>query len=183
MELQHEADESTLVSGCVVWGRRYAVEDDAAAARDVIAKVLEYPFNFKKGRRTRGADQGFPAAVEAVNAFVLGNSMAFFAGVTLFRPHNMPRRPSAKGTGDGGREADEFNGNTRAKAPAAPKGKEDTADPRSPKKRAAPAGANTSKAAKKNKTSAGCRVCRGRKSCRVSVGRTHCQKHIAIHQS
>ena len=60
----------------------YAVEADAAAARDVVAKVLGYPLNFKKprkitGQRSKGADQRVAEAVRAANAFVLGNSMTF----------------------------------------------------------------------------------------------------------
>ena len=59
----------------------YAVEADAAAARDVVARVLGYPLNFKKtrkitGQRSEGADQAVADAVKAANACVLGNSMA-----------------------------------------------------------------------------------------------------------
>ena len=59
----------------------YAVEADAAAARDVVARVLGYPLNFKKtrkitGQRSAGADQAVADAVKAANACVLGNSMA-----------------------------------------------------------------------------------------------------------
>ena len=57
-----------------------------------------------------------------------------------------------QGTGDGGNETDEADDNKRAEARARSKGKANAADPESTKKRAAPAGANTSKAAKKNKT-------------------------------
>ena len=57
----------------------YAVEADAAAARDVVAKVLGSPLNFKKprkitGQRSKGADPAVADAVKAANAFVLGNS-------------------------------------------------------------------------------------------------------------
>ena len=60
----------------------YAVEADAAAARDVVAKVLGHPLNFKKPRRITGqgsksADQRVVDAVKAANAFVLGSSMTF----------------------------------------------------------------------------------------------------------
>ena len=60
----------------------YAVEVDAAAARDVVAKVLGYPLNFKKprkitGQRSKGADPAVADAVKAANAFVLGNSITF----------------------------------------------------------------------------------------------------------
>ena len=60
---------------------RYAVEADAAAARDVVAKVLGYRLNFKKTRKTTGqrsksADKLVADAVKAANACVLGNSMA-----------------------------------------------------------------------------------------------------------
>ena len=59
----------------------YAVEADAAAARDVVAKVLGYPLNFKKtrkiaGQRSKCADKLVADAVKAANACVLGNSMA-----------------------------------------------------------------------------------------------------------
>ena len=56
----------------------YAVEADAAAARDLVAKVLGYCLNFTKppkitGQRTKGADQAVTDAVKAANAFMLGN--------------------------------------------------------------------------------------------------------------
>ena len=55
----------------------YKAEEDAAAARDMVAKILGYPLNFKKlrkiqGRRSMGADQAVLDAVNAANAFVLG---------------------------------------------------------------------------------------------------------------
>ena len=58
----------------------YAVEADAAAARDVVAKVLGYPLNFKKprkitGQRSNGADQAVADAAKVASAFLLGNSM------------------------------------------------------------------------------------------------------------
>ena len=54
------------------------MEADAAAARDMVAKVIGYPLNFKKsrkptGQRSKGADQAVADAVKAANAFVLGN--------------------------------------------------------------------------------------------------------------
>ena len=60
----------------------YAVEADAAAARDVVAKVLGYPLNFENprkitGQRSKGVDQRVVDAVRAANAFVIGNSMTF----------------------------------------------------------------------------------------------------------
>ena len=60
----------------------YAVEADAAAARDVVAKVLGSRLNFTKprkvtGQRSKGADQAVADAVKAANAFLLGDSMAF----------------------------------------------------------------------------------------------------------
>ena len=60
---------------------RYAVEADAAAARDVVARVLGLPLNFKKtrkitGQRSKSADKLVADAVKAANACVLGNSMA-----------------------------------------------------------------------------------------------------------
>ena len=64
----------------------YAVEADAAAARDVVAKVLGRPLNFKKtrkiaGQRSESADKLVADAVKAANACVLGNSMTFvFSG-------------------------------------------------------------------------------------------------------
>ena len=62
--------------------RSYAVEADAAAARDAVAKVLGLRLNFIKprkitGQRTEGADQALAHAVKAANTFVLGNSMTF----------------------------------------------------------------------------------------------------------
>ena len=59
----------------------YAVEADAAAARDVVAKVLGYPLNFRKtrkitGQRSKSANKLVADAVKAANACVLGNSMA-----------------------------------------------------------------------------------------------------------
>ena len=60
----------------------YAVEADAAAARDVVARVLGRPLNFKKtrkitGQRSKSADKLVADAVKAANACVLGNSMTF----------------------------------------------------------------------------------------------------------
>ena len=63
----------------------------------------------------------------------------------------MPQRPAAEGTGDGGHEADEVYDNKRANARASSKGKEDAAGPASSKKRKAPVGVSTIKAAKKKK--------------------------------
>ena len=62
---------------------RYAVEADAAAARDVVAKVLGSPLNFEKpqkttGQRSKGADQRVADAVKAANAFLLGNSTSSY---------------------------------------------------------------------------------------------------------
>ena len=63
---------------------QYAVEADAAAARDVVARVLGYPLNFKRrleimGPRTEGADRAVADAVKAANALMLGggNSVTF----------------------------------------------------------------------------------------------------------
>ena len=83
----------------------YAVEADAAAARDVVAKVLGSPLNFEKprkiaGQRSKGADQAVADAVKAANALVLGTSMAFFLLLAskspkyLFRSQTMPDDPS-----------------------------------------------------------------------------------------
>ena len=60
----------------------YVVEADAAAARDVVAKVLGYRLNFNEprgitGKRSKGADQAVADAAKAATAFVLGNSMMF----------------------------------------------------------------------------------------------------------
>ena len=60
----------------------YSLEADAAAARDVVAKVLAYPLNLTKprkitGQRSEGADKLVTDAVEAANAFMLGNSRTF----------------------------------------------------------------------------------------------------------
>ena len=56
----------------------YAVEADAAAARDLVAKVLRFRLNFKKprkitGQRSKGADQKVADAVKVANALMLGN--------------------------------------------------------------------------------------------------------------
>ena len=69
----------------------YAVEADAAAARDVVAKVLGYPLNFKKtrkitGQRSKSADKLVADVVKAANACVLGNSMA-----VGFIPNDSPK--------------------------------------------------------------------------------------------
>ena len=69
----------------------YAVEADAAAARDVVARVLGYPLNFKKtrkitGQRSKSADKLVADAVKAANACVLGNSMA-----VGFIPNDSPK--------------------------------------------------------------------------------------------
>ena len=60
----------------------YAVEADAAAARDLVAKVLGFRLNFKKprkitGQRSKGADQKVADAVKAANALMLGITMAY----------------------------------------------------------------------------------------------------------
>jgi len=73
---------------------RYAVEADAAAARDLVAKVLGYSLNFTKprkvtGQRSEGADQAVADAVKAANAFVLGNSKKFgFFGKKVTNPRS-----------------------------------------------------------------------------------------------
>ena len=69
----------------------YAVEADAAAARDMVAKVLGYPLNFRKtrkitGQRSKSADKLVADAVKAANACVLGNSMA-----VGFIPNDSPK--------------------------------------------------------------------------------------------
>ena len=55
----------------------YAVETDAAAARDMVANILGRPLNFEKpreitGTRTVGADKKVADAIKAANALVLG---------------------------------------------------------------------------------------------------------------
>ena len=65
------------------WLGCYAVEADAAAARDVVAKVLGFPLNFKKpqkitGQRSKGADQAVADAVKATKSFLLGNSTSSY---------------------------------------------------------------------------------------------------------
>ena len=70
----------------------YAVEANAAAARDLVAKVLGSRLNFTKprkvtGQRSEGADQAVADAVKAANAFVLGNSKKFgFFGKQVTKP-------------------------------------------------------------------------------------------------
>ena len=54
------------------------MEADAAAARDMVAKVFGLRLNFTKprkitGQRFKGADQRVADAVKAANAFMLGN--------------------------------------------------------------------------------------------------------------
>ena len=75
----------------------------------------------------------------------------------------MPQRSAAEDTADGGHESDGVDGNNRTKAQASSKGKI-AADHKSSKKRAAPVGANTSKAAKKKKTSASARQVRNERN-------------------
>ena len=71
----------------------------------------------------------------------------------------MPQPLQAKGTGDGGHEGDEVDGNKRAKARASSKEKSKAA-----------------KAAKKQKTSASaCQVRRERNTAGANVTRTGCQ--------
>ena len=85
----------------------YAVEADAAAARDVVAAVLGSPLNFKNprkitGQRTMGADQAVADAVKTANALMLGNS--FTVGgvwqpsrqnrILTTTPHHAPTTPS-----------------------------------------------------------------------------------------
>ena len=55
---------------------QYAVEEDAAAARDIVAKVLGHPLNFKKprkitGRKSKGSEGRLADAVKAANALML----------------------------------------------------------------------------------------------------------------
>ena len=145
----------------------YAVEADAAAARDVVATVLGSPLNIKKprkitGQRSKGADQAVADAVKAANALVLGNSFTV-GGVwqrSLQNPNYNPITSPAGGTGDGGHETDGVVDNKRAKAQASSKGKEDAAAAASSKKRAPPAGrgANASKLAKKKTSAPVCQV-------------------------
>ena len=72
----------------------YAAEADAAAARDLVAKVLGHRLNFKEprkvtGQRSEGADQAVAEAVKAANAFVLGNSKKFgFFGKQVTKPRS-----------------------------------------------------------------------------------------------
>ena len=145
----------------------YAVEADAAAARDVVATVLGSPLNINKprkitGQRSKGADQAVADAVKAANALVLSNSFTFgsFWQRSLQNPNYNPITSPAGGTGDGGHETDGVDDNKRAKAQASSKGKEDAAAAASSKKRAPPAGrgANASKLAKKKTSAPVCQV-------------------------
>ena len=75
----------TQINGKLCLLGHYAVEADAAAARDVVAKVLAYPLNFNEpreitGQRSKGADQAVADAVKAANAFLLGDSFFFCLG-------------------------------------------------------------------------------------------------------
>ena len=69
----------------------YGVEEDAAAARDVVAKILGYALNFKTpweiiGQRSVCADQRVADACRAATAFMLGKSITF--GVLLIKQVN-----------------------------------------------------------------------------------------------
>ena len=60
----------------------YKVEADAAAARDMVAKVLGRPLNFEKprkitGERSKGADMAVADAIKAAKAFVLGTCVTW----------------------------------------------------------------------------------------------------------
>ena len=55
----------------------YKVEADAAAARDMVARIRGPPLNFERpreitGQRSEGADQAVADAVKAANALMLG---------------------------------------------------------------------------------------------------------------
>jgi len=55
----------------------YEVEADAAAARDMVARILGLRLNFERpreitGQRSEGADQAVADAVKAANALMLG---------------------------------------------------------------------------------------------------------------
>ena len=55
----------------------YEVEADAAAARDMVARILGLRLNFERpreitGHRSEGADQAVADAVKAANALMLG---------------------------------------------------------------------------------------------------------------
>ena len=55
----------------------YEVEAAAAAARDMVARILGFPLNFERpreitGQRTKGADQAVADAVKAANALMPG---------------------------------------------------------------------------------------------------------------
>ena len=60
----------------------YNVEEDAAAARDMVAKVLGFHLNFEiprkiTGQRSETADQRVADAIEEAKAFMLGNTMTW----------------------------------------------------------------------------------------------------------
>ena len=55
----------------------YEVEADAAAARDIVARILGARLNFERpreitGQRSKGADRAVADAVKAANALMLG---------------------------------------------------------------------------------------------------------------
>ena len=63
----------------------YKVEAAAAAARDMVARILGFPLNFERpreitGQRSEGANQTVADAVKAANALMLGthNLSCFF---------------------------------------------------------------------------------------------------------
>ena len=61
----------------------YELEAEAAAARDVVARVLGLRLNFERpreitGQRSKGADKFVADAVKAANTFMLGTQPDFF---------------------------------------------------------------------------------------------------------
>ena len=77
----------------------YAAEADAAAARDVVAKVLGNRLNFTKprkitGQRSEGADQAVADAVKAANAFLSGDFMTTFFRCVAFLGKNNAQHPN-----------------------------------------------------------------------------------------
>ena len=87
----------------------------------------------------------------------------------------MPDGHPAKGKGDGGHEIDRVDANKRAEARASSTRKGHATGPTSSSKRAAPAGANMRKAAKKSKTSASAsQVRREWKTAVAKVARADC---------
>ena len=80
----------------------YKVEADAAAARDVVARVLGLHLNFERpreitGQRTKGADKFVADAVKAANTFMLGTQPDFICLCPIHTSPNPEYTPTVPG--------------------------------------------------------------------------------------